>query len=309
MPPPTTARSNRSLTCTIREAVGSTGPSTQGPIDTARAEACQGARPRAATRLPLAAVVDWEAVRREHTARTSACLRLVGWASREAEAPTWSRPARPWRWPQSRPHRVRHVTIFVSRGGISSHARLSISFSTFDAFLRPFLRVARAIECRNTEVNPARGPISQARDLPQPRTVPGGSGSSSTSAWGEPVKGRLRSWPLRGFRSRSKARPASADATADSRRPDGSRSHPEWRPVGSARADHGALHHGPFGGRRHPPRAADGGAPPRPPSHVPGGGADRAGARHQAPGDPRAAPGPGAGRPVAASHGSSLPST
>ena len=37
------------------------------------------------------------------------------------------------------------------------------------------------------------------------------------------MKGRLRSWPLRGFRSRSEARPASADATADSRRPDGSR--------------------------------------------------------------------------------------
>ena len=40
---------------------------------------------------------------------------------------------------------------------------------------------------------------------------------------GEPVKGRLRSWPLRGFWPRSEARPASADATADSRRPDGSR--------------------------------------------------------------------------------------
>ena len=37
------------------------------------------------------------------------------------------------------------------------------------------------------------------------------------------MKGKLRSWPLRGFWSRSKARPASAEATADSRRPDGNR--------------------------------------------------------------------------------------
>ncbi len=36
------------------------------------------------------------------------------------------------------------------------------------------------------------------------------------------MKGKLRSWPLRGLWSRSKARPASADASADSRRSDGS---------------------------------------------------------------------------------------